>query len=86
MSVWSERTVKLTGKPLRDYIAEHFPTFAMDDMERVLLALHCAEADLQGILPDYDPDGTHPAKETLRELAEAIRIVTPLRAKEVRDE
>ena len=47
----------------------------MGMFNRVLAALLCAEADLQGILPDYDPDGTHPAHKTLRDLKKAIHIM-----------
>ena len=47
----------------------------MSMFNRVLAALLCAEADLQGILPDYDPDGTHPAHKTLRDLKKAIHIM-----------
>ena len=47
----------------------------MGMFNRVLAALLCAEADLQGILPDYDPDGTHPAHKTLRDLRLAIDIM-----------
>ena len=46
----------------------------MSMFSRVLAALLCAEADLQGILPDYDPEGTHPARQTLRDLKAAIDI------------
>ena len=47
----------------------------MSMFNRVLAAVLCAEADLQGILPDYDPDGTHPAHKTLRDLKKAIHIM-----------
>jgi hypothetical protein len=47
----------------------------MSMFNRVLAALLCAEADLQGILPDYDPEGTHPARQTLRDLKKSIHIM-----------
>ena len=38
-------------------------------------AIRCAIADLEGILPEYDPDGerSHPAWQTLKELKRCIQ-------------
>jgi len=36
----------------------------------------CALADLEGVLPEYDPEREHPAWETLQELRVAIAKAT----------
>jgi len=38
----------------------------------LLDACRCALADLEGILPEYDPEREHPAWETLAEVRAAI--------------
>lgn len=38
----------------------------------MLEALQCALADLEGILPEFDPEQEHPAWETLAEIRAAI--------------
>jgi hypothetical protein len=42
----------------------------------MLAALRCALADLEGILPEYDPEREHPAWETLEEVRAAIAKAT----------
>ena len=42
----------------------------------MLDALRCALADLEGILPEYDPEREHPAWETLEEVRAAIAKAT----------
>ena len=42
----------------------------------LLAAARCALADLEGILPEFDPEQEHPAWETLAELRAAITEVT----------
>lgn len=45
-------------------------------MDRLLAAATNALADLEGIMPEYDPSGDkqHPAWETIKELREAINL------------
>ena len=42
----------------------------------LLDACRCALADLEGILPEYDPEREHPAWETLAEIQAAIKKAT----------
>ncbi|MGA1296427.1 MAG: hypothetical protein ACO3X1_14040 [Burkholderiaceae bacterium] len=42
----------------------------------LLDACRCALADLEGVLPEYDPEREHPAWETLQELRAAIAKAT----------
>jgi hypothetical protein len=42
----------------------------------LLDACRCALADLEGILPEYDPEREHPAWETLAEVRAAITKAT----------
>jgi hypothetical protein len=44
----------------------------------LLLAAKCALADLEGILPEIEPSGdrTHPARQTIQELSQAIAKAT----------
>lgn len=42
----------------------------------LLAAAQCALADLEGILPEFDPEREHPAWETLAELRAAITKAT----------
>jgi 2-iminoacetate synthase ThiH len=45
-------------------------------LKAVLLALRCALADLEGIMPEFEPSGDrqHPAWTTIQELRAAIAI------------
>lgn len=47
-------------------------------------ALRCALADLEGILPEYDPEHEHPAWETMAELRELVSSDERLEANRVR--
>ena len=44
----------------------------------LLQACKCALADLEGIMPEFEPSGdrTHPAWETMKELKAAIKLAT----------
>lgn len=42
----------------------------------LLAAARCALADLEGMLPEFDPEHEHPAWETLAELRAAITKAT----------
>lgn len=42
----------------------------------LLDACRCALADLEGILPEFDPEREHPAWETLAEVRAAIKKAT----------
>lgn len=44
-------------------------------MDKLLLAAKCALADLEGIMPQFDPEQTHPGWKTIKELQAAIRAV-----------
>jgi hypothetical protein len=41
-------------------------------MDELLQVAKNALADLEGIMPEFDPDGNHPAWLTIEELREAI--------------
>jgi len=46
--------------------------------DRAIELLRCAEADLQGILPEFEPSGDreHPAWKTLEEITEFLKQQT----------
>ena len=44
----------------------------MSDLEQLLAAAKYALADLEGVLPEHDPEGYHPGWQTIAELREAI--------------
>ena len=43
-------------------------------MDKVETVLRCALADLEGIMPEHDPDGdrSHPAWKTIEEIKEVL--------------
>ena len=47
---------------------------AVNAHDSLLLACRCALADLEGIMPEYDPSGdrTHPGWQTIKDLQKAI--------------
>ena len=47
-----------------------------DKIKRLIAVCKCALADLQGIMPEYEPSGDrkHPAWDTITELKKVIKI------------
>lgn len=50
--------------------------------QKLLQGCKCALADLEGLLPDADPEGTHPERKTVPELRAAIKAAETPRKRE----
>jgi len=77
---YDEQEATPIGDSSWDNVAEHDANNArlMGAAPDLLQACKCALADLEGIMPEHDPDGdrTHPGWQTIKELRVAINKAT----------